>query len=528
MTEYDPILKYWFPSDYTIVPSFWFSKTKETDDYIKQHFSELLIHAENHKLNHWKSDIKGHLALIILLDQFSRHIYRDDDINVYKNDIVAYHHAKEFILYKKDELLLDLEKMMILFPFRHQINLNEYEFLQTYLLKCTNPIWDNFKKHTNFNHSYLLSHNNLPTRKQTIECINFDKYESILENKWSSSMLLKDVKSNISSILTDFINENCENLQVNKNNIIIVSLSGGVDSMVILYVLSLLKNSFQSNIHIVAVHLDYHNRDETGLEAEFLFRWCKLIDVPLYYRYIHEGSRNNTKLSREEYEEVTKEIRFDLYKKVRDEYKNYYFMGVILGHHKGDLQENIFFNMMKGRTLIDLSVIKIQSEILGVKILRPLLGVPKQEIFDLAHSNNIPYFKNTTPSWSNRGKYREIIQPALMNTFGEGVMGNLSKLSQESDDLQIIIKNNIIIPYMKTIEIKDNIYFLPKTNDQPFTYWKYIFTEFCHQFKLPVFSHKSIVLIYEKLYPIKKMNTINISNIIVNITNDHIIISTKI
>jgi len=513
--EYSPILNYWFPSDTNTIPSFWFSKLKTTDDYIKENFSYLLILAENHQLNHWKSDIEGHLALIILLDQFSRHIYRDKDDEIYKNDTIAHQYAIEFLLYKKDETLSNLQKMMILFPFRHQRDLNAYNFLKSYLLTCNDPIWDKFKKYTNYN-------NTLPNRKVTnTDFINYDKFKSILENNWSHTMQLINIKSNLSSILSRFIMKNFDNKLI--NNLIIVSLSGGVDSMVILYVLSLIKNSFDFNLHIVAVHLDYHNRVETGLEAEFLFRWCKLIDIPLYYRYIHEGTRDTTKLSREEYEVITKEIRFDLYKRVRDEYKNYNFMGVILGHHKGDLQENVFFNLMKGRTLIDLSVIKEQSEILGVKIARPLLGVPKKDIFELAHLNNIPYFKNTTPNWSNRGKYREIIQPALINTFGDGVLTNLSKISQESDELHELIKNNIVLPYMKTIIFQDNCYYLPKIINQSFTFWKYIFQEFCYQNKLPLISYKSICQIYEKLY-ITNITKINVSNtIIVTITIDSII-----
>ena len=114
---------------------------------------------------------------------------------------------------------------------------------------------------------------------------------------------------------------------------------------------------------------------------------------------------------------------------------------------------------MKGRSLTDLSVIKEQSEILGVKILRPLLSHPKKEIFELAHKTKIPYFKNTTPSWSNRGQYREIIQPAIIKTFGEGVLTNLSKIGKESDEIQLLMNDYIIKPYLNSIMFKDNKYY---------------------------------------------------------------------
>jgi tRNA(Ile)-lysidine synthase TilS/MesJ len=249
------------------------------------------------------------------------------------------------------------------------------------------------------------------------------------------------------------------------------------------------------------------------------------MNIPLYYRYIHEGTRDE--LDREDYEELTKQIRFNIYKKVSNLYCNYNCIGVILGHHKGDLQENVFFNLMKGRTLTDLSVIKEQSEIMGVNILRLLLSHPKSDIFDFAHKYKIPYFKNTTPIWSNRGKYRNTIEPYLIETFGEGVLTNLSKISKESDELQHMIKESIIKPYFKTIEIKENEHYLPKTLNQPLTYWKYIIHEWCHRNKLPIISHKLIVLLHEKMYYTFK-TIINCSDTLkITVIGDYIIISFK-
>jgi tRNA(Ile)-lysidine synthetase-like protein len=426
----------------------------------------------------------------------------------------------------KDQNLTSLEKMMLLLPFRHQEDIHAYNFVINYMNLQTDPIWNNFKKHTMIKYEYLKEHGHLPDRvpKPESNFVNNDKFKYILEKDWDSSLQTKEIVSNIATTLIKFLQNNFENPEKNVNNMIIVSLSGGVDSMVILYILAIMRNGFINNsFHVVAVHLDYHNREETGLEAEFLMRWCNIMNIPLYYRYVHEGIRERNSSLREEYEELTKQIRFDMYHRVKNIYHNYHFMGVILGHHKGDLQENVFFNLMKGRTLTDLTVIKEQSEILGINICRPLLGVTKKEIFEIAHKNNIPYFKNTTPSWSNRGQYREVIQPSIIKTFGEGVLSNLSKISQESDELQLLIKSNIILPYIKTIFRKDNQYIFPKIKNQSFTFWKYVFHEFCHQNKIALISHKLIQRIYEKLYMKYCSNiTINVNTILI-INNEHMI-----
>ena len=523
MSEYLKLLDYWFHGNSEIIPKFWFDKNSETDEYIEKNYSDLLIKAENHQLNYWKSDVKGHLALIIVLDQFSRHIYRNNLEKLYKNDDIAYQYAQEFIISNRDAELTHLEKMMVLMPFRHQNDISAYKFVINYIKNETNPIWDNFKKHTLKNYEYLNIHNLLPSRESKFEFSDYSKFDSILENNWNPTMQTDNIVCELSTTLIKF----CMNNFVDLNNMIIISLSGGVDSMVILTVLAIMKKAMPVNLLVVAVHIDYHNREETGLEAEFLFRWCSMMKIPLYYRYIYEGVRERKSKNREEYEELTKQIRFDLYKKVRDLYKSYNFMGVILGHHKGDLQENVFFNMMKGRSLTDLSVIKEQSDILGVKILRPLISHHKKDIFEIAHKNNIPYFKNTTPEWSNRGQYREIIQPNIIKTFGEGVLTNLSKISKESDELQLMIKLNIIDPYFKTIEIKDNVHYLPIIKDQPFTFWKYILLEWCRINNAPVISYKLLCQIYEKLnIDLSNKLTCN-NNVSLTIKNNFIVITLR-
>lgn len=518
--EYDELLTYWFPNQETI-PKFWFDKDKKTDEYINNTFGLLLNKAEHHLLNYWKSTVKGHLALIILLDQFSRHIYRDTS-KQYKNDLISYHNAREFFLENKDNELNTFETMMALMPFRHQEDKEAYEFIIEYIKDKSDPIWNNFKFHTNTNYEHLVKYNKLPNRDISY-ISNWNKFSSVLETKWNFNMQTNNLNFSLVDTLTSFVNNN---IISSMNNTIIISLSGGVDSMVILYVLAHLR-TYNPNLILVAIHIDYHNRPETGLEAEFLFNYCHAMKIPLYYRFIHEAVRERNSRKREEYEELTKDIRFDLYKKVEKIYKNNNCLGVILGHHKGDLQENIFQNVMKGRNLTDLSVIKEQSEILGVKILRLLIRHPKSDIFEMAHKNNIPYFKNTTPEWSNRGNLREIILPAIVKTFGEGAMTNLSKIGQESDELQLLVKETIINPYMETIEIKENIHYLPIIHNKPFTFWKYIFHEWCHRNKLSTISYKLMNQIYDKISTKSKVNITCNDKIQMMLNDKYIIIALK-
>ena len=70
------ILDFWFNKK----PNFelWFENGKKYDENIKKKFYKYLIEAEKGNLLHWLSYHKSYLAYIILMDQFSRHIYRNN------------------------------------------------------------------------------------------------------------------------------------------------------------------------------------------------------------------------------------------------------------------------------------------------------------------------------------------------------------------------------------------------------------------------------------------------------------------
>ena len=71
--EADDSLKFWFAE---LTPEQWFRDGKTLDGVVRTRFGALLERAKRGELDDWASAPSGRLALIILLDQFSRHIFR--------------------------------------------------------------------------------------------------------------------------------------------------------------------------------------------------------------------------------------------------------------------------------------------------------------------------------------------------------------------------------------------------------------------------------------------------------------------
>jgi hypothetical protein len=61
----------------------------------------------------------------------------------------------------------------------------------------------------------------------------------------------------------------------------------------------------------------------------------------------------------------------------------------------------------------------------------------------------VPYLKDTTPSWSTRGKLRRQLIPLLIDMYGEGCLQHLSDLATESEDARKLVHENIYEPFLQ-------------------------------------------------------------------------------
>lgn len=96
----------------------WWNKNPQTDKYITQHFEKDVLNAIAGKYEDWLQDPKGTLALIILVDQFCRHIYRNTPTS-FAADPIALQWAKQGIELQHDKQLSLTERTFFYMPFEH-------------------------------------------------------------------------------------------------------------------------------------------------------------------------------------------------------------------------------------------------------------------------------------------------------------------------------------------------------------------------------------------------------------------------
>lgn len=109
------VLTFWFEET---DKANWFGKSDSFDKEIADRFAHLHQQATRGELAHWRDSMTGRLAEIIVLDQFSRNLYRDD-ARAFAYDGMALVLAQQAITLPEFETLTPEQQAFILLPFMH-------------------------------------------------------------------------------------------------------------------------------------------------------------------------------------------------------------------------------------------------------------------------------------------------------------------------------------------------------------------------------------------------------------------------
>jgi uncharacterized protein (DUF924 family) len=131
------VLRFWFAaeSEYGKRRKEWFHKDAAFDAEIQARFLALHEEAAERRLSRWKDDVGDCLALIVLLDQFPRNMFRGT-ARAFASDRLALDAARHAFASGYDRVMLPVERMFAYLPFEHS------EALEDQLLGCelTRPL----------------------------------------------------------------------------------------------------------------------------------------------------------------------------------------------------------------------------------------------------------------------------------------------------------------------------------------------------------------------------------------------------
>ena len=153
-TIVDKIIEFWFadasnsPENAFSRKPFWYEGGKIIDQKIQKAFSREVRRACDGELSHWVSTARGALALIIILDQFTRNIFRNTPY-AYSGDELAINIVNISIKRGHDKVLSPASTIWLYHPFHHSEKVEEqdYGLALLYSLKERSPkAWQDYIK----------------------------------------------------------------------------------------------------------------------------------------------------------------------------------------------------------------------------------------------------------------------------------------------------------------------------------------------------------------------------------------------
>ncbi|MBU1852977.1 MAG: tRNA lysidine(34) synthetase TilS, partial [Candidatus Omnitrophica bacterium] len=207
---------------------------------------------------------------------------------------------------------------------------------------------------------------------------------------------------------------------------ILLGLSGGPDSIVLLHVLVALKKDYMLDIQVA--HLDHKFRgDQSRKDREFCEEIARGLNLDIVYDEI-----DVPKIVKERgisSEEAAREVRYDFFKKVAGCKK---IKKIAVAHTKDDQAETVLMRMIRGSGSLGLGGMRPVKDMQGFTIIRPLIETSRAEVegfikeFDLEsrHDSTNDKFMFT------RNRVRHELIPYLAENFNPNIKEVLANMAE--------------------------------------------------------------------------------------------------
>ncbi len=275
-----------------------------------------------------------------------------------------------------------------------------------------------------------------------------------MKKSWKNTGTIKGIK-NISLSFSQ--EQSCFDIlqsKVQPTQKIMVAVSGGADSIL---TASLMYNFFLKNKYnlqnLFFMHCNHHTRRGNASDEEFIRKFFEGTQILIVKRISNKKS-------------TEAELRNRRYAQFKKQIEKYDIKQLVFGHNLTDRIESTLLNLLRGANLNGFLAMQTQEEhhlLPGTQIIRPILGLTKEEITAICTKKDIPFVNdptNTDTSTSLRNKLRNKILPGIYslahkqtsttNSFIESMKNIYEQLEDTSHQIQNILKPLQQSPHRKS------------------------------------------------------------------------------
>ena len=231
-------------------------------------------------------------------------------------------------------------------------------------------------------------------------------------------------------MLEDFLSYIESNLSVIREDKILLSVSGGIDSMVMLHLFR------QLGYKIEVAHINHSTRNgESDKDMAFVEQYCEEKLIPFHAKILEYAD-----LQKGNFQENARNERFAfLHKTATDQNCKW----IATAHHKDDRWETFLMHLNRKSGIQGLTSLRSKEN----QIIHPLLIFTKEQIVNYGKNNNISFVhdKSNDSDDYKRNAIRNRITPEIVNLFPDfikNVNQSINHLDETYDLIQELIDRN--------------------------------------------------------------------------------------
>lgn len=241
-----------------------------------------------------------------------------------------------------------------------------------------------------------------------------------------------------------------DNNLINNNDVIILGVSGGPDSVFLLHALVTLKpiilkeKNIDYTLHIA--HINHMIRKEAIVDAK-LAR-CMANEYNIEFHLLEFDVLSEAKRLKIGTEECGRQVRYEFFEQVKH---NVGGTKIAVAHNAGDNAETIILNFIRGAGINGLSGMDVETN----GIIRPILNISKKDILEYLEKNNIEYAidKTNLENDYTRNKVRNDLIHKIEQEYNPNIINALNRMASINKlDLEII-KESVEEKY-RSLDIK--------------------------------------------------------------------------
>lgn len=235
---------------------------------------------------------------------------------------------------------------------------------------------------------------------------------------------------------------------LDRHGTIVAGISGGADSVCLLFVLLQIRK--QIPFRIVAVHVNHGIRREAVQDAAYVEELCRREKIPFYL--VEENVASYAKEHGISLEEAGRIVRYDAFRRILS--KEAGSGGrIAVAHNSNDRAETMLFHLFRGTGLTGASGIHpVNGE-----IIRPLLCVSREEIEDWLFQQGITYCTDVTNEQDDytRNRIRHHILPYAEEYVSAEAVANMNRTADQLLSAEEYIRSQVQAAMERCVEITD-------------------------------------------------------------------------